>query len=112
MEQEAYRQGIKEYYFIKYLAGKADLRRNTIYAVSFAVVGLLILLLCYLIDARFGNPYWTEVADIASWVFVWEAVHLSVIGSVELRKQLRRSLALMAMEIEFIPLHAGQKTGK
>ena len=44
VEQEAYRKGVKEYYFTKYLANRSDLRRNTLFAVVLAATGLLILL--------------------------------------------------------------------
>ena len=105
VEQEAYRKGVKEYYFTKYLANRSDLRRNTLFAVVLAATGLLILLFAYLIDGWFGSPYWTEVADTVAAVFIWESVHVAAFGSFELRKQRLRCLALMAMEMEFIPLH-------
>lgn len=104
IEQNAYRKGVKEYYFTKYLANRSDLRRNTLFAVVLATTGLLILLFAYLIDGWFGSPYWTEVADTVAAVFIWESVHVAAFGSFELRKQRLRCLALMAMQMEFIPL--------
>lgn len=112
VEQDAYRKGVEEYYFIKYLASKADLRRNTLFAVMLVAVGLSVLLLAYLIDAWVGIAYWTEVIDTVAGVFIWEAVHVSAFGSHDLRKQRARALSLMAMEIEFLPLRSRQEAAR
>jgi len=106
VEQDAYRKGVKEYYFTKYMDNRSDLRRNALFAVVLAMTGLLILLFAYLIDAWVRSPYWTEVADTVAAVFIWESVHVAAFGSFELRKRRLRCLALMAMGIEFIPLNA------
>lgn len=108
IEQNAYRKGVEEYYFIKYLASKEDLRRNTLFAVMLVLTGLSVLLFAYLIDAWFGIAYLTEVVDTVAGVFLWEAVHVSAFGSHDLRKQRTRALSLMAMEIEFLPLPVRQ----
>lgn len=101
VEQEAYRLGVKEFYLIRYLSVRRELRRNLLLAVTLAA-GMLLLLLALVIDARLGSPYWTELTDIVAWVFVWEAVHVLVFGSHDLRTQKLRCLSFMDMKIEFL----------
>ena len=102
-EQEAYRLGVKEFYLIRYLSVRRELRRNLLLALILAAAGMLALLLAHLIDAHLGAPYWMEMTDIVAWVFVWEAVDTLVFGSHEFRTQKRRCLAFMDMKIEFYP---------
>ena len=101
-EQEAYRLGVKEFYLIRYLSVRRELRRNLLLALILAAAGML-LLATHLIDTHLGLPYWMELTDIVAWVFVWEAVDTLVFGSHEFRTQKRRYLAFMDMKIEFYP---------
>lgn len=103
VEQEAYQLGVREFYLIRYLSVRRELRRNLVLAVTLAAAGMLLLLLALLIDARLGSPYWTELTDIVAWVFVWEAVDVLVFGSHELRTQKQRCLSFIDMKIEFYP---------
>lgn len=104
-EQEAYRTGIREYYMIRYLSCRKELRRNTFIAALLAATGMLALFVMHLIDLWTGSSFWSEVVDIIAWVFVWESVDVFAFRNHELRKERLRCLSLMAMELEFIPLH-------
>ena len=101
-EQEAYRLGVKEFYLIRYLSVRRELRRNLLLALILAAAGMLLLLATHLIDTHLGLPYWMELTDIVAWVFVWEAVDTLVFGSHDLRTQKLRCLSFMDMKIEFL----------
>ena len=101
-EQEAYRLGVKEFYLIRYLSVRRELRRNLLLALILAAAGMLLLLATHLIDTHLGLPYWMELTDIVAWVFVWEAVDTLVFGSYDLRTQKLRCLSFMDMKIEFL----------
>lgn len=100
-EQEAYRLGVREFYLIRYLSVRRELRRNLLLAFTLAAAGMFLLLTAHLIDTHLGFPYWTELTDIVAWVFVWEAVDVLVFGSHDLRTQKLRCLSFMDMKIEF-----------
>ena len=100
-EQEAYRLGVREFYLIRYLSVRRELRRNFLLAFTLAVAGILLLLTAHLIDTHLGFPYWTELTDIVAWVFVWEAVDVLVFGNHALRTQKLQCLSFMDMKIEF-----------
>ena len=101
-EQAAYRLGVREFYLIRYLSVRRELRRNLLLAFTLAAAGMLLLLTAHLIDTYLGFPYWTELTDIVAWVFVWEAVDVLVFGSHDLRTQKLRCLSFMDMKIEFL----------
>ena len=111
-EQEAYRLGVKEFYLIRYLSVRRELRRNLLLALMLAAAGMLALLLAHLIDTHLGAPYWMELTDIVAWVFVWEAVDTLVFGSHEFRTQKRRCLAFMDMKIEFLHTERNMSEGR
>ena len=100
-EQEAYRLGVKEFYLIRYLSVRRELRRNLLLALILAAAGMLLLLATHLIDTHLGLPYWMELTDIVAWVFVWEAVDTLVFGSHDRRTQKYKRLSFVDMKIAF-----------
>ncbi|MBR4000492.1 MAG: hypothetical protein IKI93_19365, partial [Clostridia bacterium] len=64
----------------------------------------LLLVLTVLLDEYVGMPVWTEVADIAAWVFVWESVDVFVFRNHEVRCEILRCLSGIDMKVEFIDI--------
>lgn len=100
-EKEEYRQAIREHYTERYIANNRELKRNALIALLLALTGILILASAFLIEYRTGSAFWTEVVDIAAWVFLWEAVDISVFRSRELRIKRSRYLSFLSMNIEY-----------
>ncbi|MBR5311958.1 MAG: hypothetical protein IKU40_03640 [Clostridia bacterium] len=103
-EQEIYRVAIREYYMNQYIRNRRERIRNTVLSAVLAAAGLLLLVLTGFLDERFGMPIWTEAADIAAWVFVWEAVDVSVFRNYSVRIESMRSVNGIDMLVEFLPL--------
>jgi len=100
-EQEVYRTAIREHYMTQYIRNRHEWLRNTVLSAVLAAAGLLLLVLTVMLDEYVGMPVWTEVADIAAWVFVWESVDVSVFRNHEVRREIRRCIKGMDMTIEF-----------
>ena len=105
-ERNDYREAIKEYYADKYFANQKELKRNGIIILLLTIVGIITLALAFQIDSNI----WSEVVDIAAWVFLWEAVDIGTFKSRELRLKRKRYLAYMSMKVEYYPISC--KKGK
>lgn len=106
-EQEKidYPCAIKEYYADKYLVNEKELRRNRIIILLLTIAGILTLAMAFQID----NAIWSEVVDIAAWVFLWEAVDIGAFRNRELRVKRMRYMAYMSMKVEYSPLTIGKE---
>ena len=104
-EKEIYRNAIKEYYTEKYLANERELTRNHWIVLLLTLAGISILVLAILLEYRMDSVIWSEVTDIAAWVFLWEAVDISVFKDRSLRLRRMRFLNYISMPIEYYPLH-------
>ena len=96
-EQEIYRSAIKEYYTGRYIASKKELKRNKVIVLLLALFGVLTLSLAFMID----NIIWSEVIDIAAWVFLWEAVDVSFFRNRSIKYDELRCLSHMTMKVEY-----------
>ncbi|MBQ7365169.1 MAG: hypothetical protein IJW46_06195 [Clostridia bacterium] len=105
-EEEAllYHKGIKAYYTEQYHKTRRELRRNNRLALLLLILGVITLSVMIFVEALFENVIWTEVIDIAAWVFLWEAVYLYFLENRSLRIRCRQSLSLTQAEITFLPL--------
>ena len=103
-EEKHYRRAIKAYYTEQYHANRRQLRRNSILAAILLALGILTLAVMIVIDALIESMIWTEVIDIAAWVFLWEAVDLHILEGHALRVRQRQILALLSMEVSFFAL--------
>ena len=99
-EREEYRAGIKTYYEEKYIASKGERRFNLFAVILLALAGIATLALAFNVESHI----WSEVIDIAAWVFLWEAVDIGVFRNREIRRKCRRYLNYTSMEVEFLPL--------
>ena len=66
------------------------------------IAGVITLALAF----RINSNIWSEVVDIAAWVFLWEAVDIGTFKNRELRLKRKRYLAYMSMKVEFELLDA------
>lgn len=103
-EKSIYEGAIKEHYMELYVKYKRELKRNCILALSFAVLGVLTLSFAMFYEYYMSNPVWTEVIDIAAWVFLWEAVDIFALRNRELKLGTLHCLSCMSMNIEYYPM--------
>ena len=101
-EQQLYRTAIREHYLTQYIRNRREWFRNTVLSAVLAAAGILLLVLTVLLDEYVGMPVWTEVADIAAWMFVWESVDVFVFRNHEVRWEILRCLSGIDMKVEFI----------
>ena len=80
-EKVLYRESIKEYYAEKRVAIARELKRNNIVSLLLTLTGVLILVLEMIFEYKLSSLIWSEVIDIAAWVFLWEAVDISAFGN-------------------------------
>ena len=79
-----------------------ELKRNRIIIFLLMIAGVITLALAF----RINSNIWSEVVDIAAWVFLWEAVDIGTFKNRELRLKRKRYLAYMSMKVEFELLDA------
>lgn len=102
-EKVIYRKAIEEYYTERYIVNKRELKRNRIIILLLILAGAITLTGAFFIENRTGSLFWTEVVDIAAWVFLWEAVDIIFFKTRELRLNSRRYLSFLTMNIDYQP---------
>lgn len=103
-EKKLYTVAIKEYYSEKYIANKRELKRNNLIVLLLTIAGVLALSLRIILEYTTKSLIWTEIIDIAAWVFLWEAVDISVFGNKALRFKNKHYLSYMSMNVEYVGL--------
>lgn len=101
-EQSIYRKAIKNYYREEFIDVQIKFRENLKKTITMLGVGLLPLFLKIFLHlfVGLGNEF-TEIINIAAWVFLWEAVDLFFIKRVELRKVQLRNLKILEAQFSF-----------
>ncbi len=70
-------------------------------ALVLGVLGVIVLAFAVWLEYRFDSLIWSEVIDIAAWVFLWEAVDIKCFKTRELSMLRKRYAALMSMKVEY-----------
>lgn len=100
-EERLYTAAIKEYYTEKYRATRKELKIQNRIALVLGVLGVIVLAFAVWLEYRFDSLIWSEVIDIAAWVFLWEAVDIKCFKTRELSMLRKRYAALMSMKVEY-----------
>lgn len=100
-EKELYKKAIKEYYTQKYVSNKIELKKNYFIATILTIIGIVILIFALFLEYMKDSLVWSEVIDIAAWVFLWEAVDIFFLQTRKLKNDCKKYLAYMSMNIEF-----------
>lgn len=101
-EQKQYASAIKNYFALKLNDVQRDLKRKTLIAVWFTIIGIVALAFMFICDAYNVANLWIECIDIFAWVFLWEAVDQFFIERSELLLLRKRYINLIQMPINFI----------
>lgn len=100
-EKEMYKKAINEYYTKQYIAIKREISRNRRAVIVMALIGVMFLALALALDYN-GFAIWTEVVDIAAWVFLWEAVYLEFFDNKKSRIKMKYCLSYLSMKIVYL----------
>lgn len=103
VEKELYIRAINEYYTRTYIVNEKEIKRNNVLSVILFITGLIILT----IAIAFSNIIWSEVLDIAAWVFLWETVDVAVFKIRYQKMQRYRYLSFLSMKIEYYDINDG-----
>lgn len=103
VEKELYIRAINEYYTRTYIVNEKEIKRNNVLSVILFITGLIILT----IAIAFSNVIWSEVLDIAAWVFLWETVDVAVFKIRYQKMQRYRYLSFLSMKIEYYDINDG-----
>ncbi len=98
-EQKVYNKGIAQHYKNKVDSVEKELHHNSVVAMILAVVGVFILGVAVFMESYFNRPIWTEVVDIAAWVFLWEAFDIWAFRNKQLKVQKKRYSSLATMNV-------------
>ncbi len=100
-ERKAYPQAIKNYFSLQYRGVLRDMKRKTMIAAVFAIVGILALISMFVFSASGLGEVWVECIDIFAWVFLWEAVDQFFIERAGLQLRSRRLKNFTEMRVRF-----------
>ncbi len=99
-EKNVYRSAIKEHYLKKYIENKNEFRFNIIAVIFLMLAGIIALVLSF----RVEHHIWSEVIDIAAWVFLWEAVDIFFFKNRASNINRKRYISYISMKVEYFPL--------
>ncbi len=95
-----------------YIELKNKSRRNLIFSAIMLIVGLLGMSLLLLMHQYFYNVYLEVVIEIATWVFIWEAIDSHFLRRLTLKHDKLILLKLYSSEIDVITLKGIDKIGE
>ena len=101
-EKPVYLRAIKNYYENESAEIKRNLKFNLIATLILFAISVVVLLVLFLVVAKFNIQVLTEIVTIMAWVFLWEAVDLFFIRRPLLRRELHRCENLKNSEIVFL----------
>lgn len=99
------KKAIKNNYKKQYIEIKNELKKNTLFSLVMFILGILSLSLLLLMHKFFYNVYFEIIIEIATWVFVWEAVDSFFLQKAELKRKRATFLKLYSSEIEIVKLN-------
>ena len=100
-EKEIYKKAINEYYTMQYIAIKREIKRSRGAVLLMGIMGVVFLALALALDYN-GFTIWTEVVDIAAWVFLWEAVYLEFFDIKKAKIKMKYYLSYLSMKIVYL----------
>lgn len=100
-EKVVYTAAVKKYYAERYAENKRELRHLGFVALILAILGVLVLAFSVWLEYRYESVIWSEVVDIAAWVFLWEAVDVFFFKTREIKFIQKRYAAFIDMKISY-----------
>lgn len=104
VEPEEVQNAIRNNYKKDYIEFKNKHKRNLIFSAIMFIFGLFGMSLLFLMHKFFYNVYFDVVMEIATWVFIWEAIDSFFLRRASMRHNGLILLKLYAAEIDVINL--------
>jgi len=94
---------IHHHFHNRYDAEKRKLRDNMRFALIMFAIATLALITYFIAETYVGNFFFTEIADLITWVFGWGAVEVSVLERHNIRRNciILRRLAFAEVKITY-----------
>lgn len=105
-------ESLKNNYKKEYVESKEELKRNAWFSFRMFVLGLIFLSFLLLMHTYFYNIYMEIIVEIATWVFIWEAVDSFFLQRVGLKRKQIILLKLYSADIEMIKLRNYKRKNK
>ncbi|MGN1201269.1 MAG: hypothetical protein ACI4R8_03330 [Candidatus Caccovivens sp.] len=102
LNQKDVESAIKNHYKKEYLESKQMMRKNLVFSFAMLILGLIALTFLLIMHAFFYNEYLYIITEIATWVFIWEAVDSFFLERVSIKRKRITFLKLYSAKIEFI----------
>lgn len=103
-KKEIYPDAIRSYFEQLLISGKRRQKRNYVLSIILFLIGVFIFSLLFILDYLIGDSLgmWSEVIDVIAWVFIWEAVDISIIERLENTSNVIIAKNLVNSKIVFI----------
>lgn len=101
-EKIQYQKAIRNYFSLELEDNIREMKRISIKALIFTIIGVIILAFMFVLDHIGVNSLWIEVIDIFAWVFLWEAVDLFFIERSHLLVRAKRLQNFIQMQINYL----------
>lgn len=103
-KKEIYPDAIRSYFEQLLVSGKRRQKRNYVLSIILFLIGVIIFSLLFILDYLIGDSLgmWSEVIDVIAWVFIWEAVDISIIERLENTSNVIIAKNLVNSKIVFI----------
>lgn len=95
-------KAIKSHFGREYVSAKEEMRRTTVFSFVMLIIGIISLTLQLTLHAAFNNEYINIITEIATWVFVWEAVDSYFLQRMSVKQKCRRIQQLFKSKIQVI----------
>lgn len=104
VEEVEVQTAIKNHFKKDYIEQKNEMVRNLIFSGIMLILGVIFLSFLLLMHKYFYNVYLEIIIEIATWVFIWEAVDSYFLRRASIRRKSVLLLKLYSSEIEVINL--------
>lgn len=104
VDEQEVKSAIKNNYKKDYVELKNKSKRNLVFSAVMLIVGLLGMSLLLLMHQYFYNVYLEVVIEIATWVFIWEAIDSYFLRRMSIRHERMILLKLYSAEIDVVRL--------
>ncbi|MCQ2982296.1 MAG: hypothetical protein MJ178_06045 [Treponemataceae bacterium] len=101
VEKEQYRCAIKNYYRSEVIDADKRLVKNKWQVLWMCLAGIVVIAAGITSKLLGGSDLVAESIDIVGWVFLWESVQLQFMERPEIRREMKRAVALYGAEITY-----------
>ncbi|MBQ8522786.1 MAG: hypothetical protein IJ458_03915 [Clostridia bacterium] len=105
IEQQEIKTTLQNHFREEYIETKHELKRANIFSLIMLILGVISLSILVLAHKFFDYFYFTTILEIASWVFVWEAVDIFFLQRSRLKRQCLLMKKLYSAQVEIIINH-------